>query len=72
MRHALDSTSFHVDGQYTSEHEPEAGVIYITPGYSRDHRPDLNQVVVQLIADNQASIPVWMEPLNGGDLADPQ
>ena len=21
----LDSTSFHVDGQYTSEHEPEAG-----------------------------------------------
>ena len=61
----LDSTSFHVDGQYNSEHEPEAGVIHITQGYSRDHRPDLNQVVVQLIADNQAGIPLWMEPLSG-------
>src|SRR5881409_2093480 len=58
-----DSTSFHVDGQYNSEHEPEAGVIHIMQGYSRDHRPDLNQVVVQLIADNQAGIPLWMEPL---------
>lgn len=61
----LDSTSFHVDGQYNSEHEPKAGVIHITQGYSRDHRPDLNQVVVQLIADNQAGIPLWMEPLSG-------
>jgi transposase len=61
----LDSTSFHVDGQYNSEHEPEAGVIHITHGYSRDHRPDLNQVVLQLIADNQAGIPLWMEPLSG-------
>src|SRR5437764_5196002 len=59
----LDSTSFHVDGQYNSEHE--AGVIHITQGYSRDYRPDLNQVVVQLIADNQAGIPLWMEPLSG-------
>ena len=54
-----------MDGQYTSEHEPEAGVIHVTPGYSRDHRPDLNKVVVQLIADNQAGIPLWMEPLSG-------
>lgn len=61
----LDSTSFHVDGQYNSEQEPEAGVIHITQGYSRDHRPDLNQVVLQLIADNQAGIPLWMEPLSG-------
>src|ERR671914_245023 len=30
----FDSTSFHVDGQYNSEHEPEAGVIHITPGYA--------------------------------------
>src|ERR671930_2354969 len=28
----LDSRSFHVDGQYNSEHEPEAGVIHITQG----------------------------------------
>jgi hypothetical protein len=33
----LDSTSFHVDGQYNSGHEPEVGVIHITQGDSRDH-----------------------------------
>lgn len=41
----LDSTSFHVDGRYNSAEEPEAQVVHITRGYSRDHRPDLNQVV---------------------------
>jgi transposase len=61
----LDTTSFHVDGRYNSDQEPEAGVIQITQGYSRDHRPDLNQVVLQLIAENQAGIPLWMEPLSG-------
>ena len=61
----LDTTSFHVDGRYNSDREPEAGVIQLTQGYSRDHRPDLNQVVLQLIAENQAGIPLWMEPLSG-------
>jgi transposase len=61
----LDTTSFHVDGQYNSETEPEAGVIHITRGYSRDHRADLNQVVLELMAENQAGIPLWMEPLSG-------
>jgi len=42
----LDSTGFHTDGQYNSGEEPEDGVIHITKGYSRDHRPDLNQVVL--------------------------
>lgn len=61
----MDTTSFHVDGQYNSGTDPEAGVIHITQGYSRDHRPDLNQVVLELIAENQAGIPLWMEPLSG-------
>jgi transposase len=38
----LDSTSFHVDGRYNNAEEPEAHVIHITRGYSRDHRSDLN------------------------------
>jgi hypothetical protein len=38
----LDSTSFHVDGRDHSAEAPDAQVIYITRGYSRDHRPDLN------------------------------
>jgi transposase len=41
----LDSSSFHVDGEYLQPQnetvEPEA--IHITHGYSRDHRPDLKQ-----------------------------
>ncbi len=62
----LDSTSFHVDGQYNSAEAPtDEQVIHITPGYSRDHRPDLNQVVLQLICERQAGIPLLMEPLSG-------
>ena len=62
----LDTTSFHVDGVYNSKQEdvPE-DVIHITQGYSRDHRPDLNQVVLQLISEHQAGIPLWMTALSG-------
>ena len=45
----LDTTSFHVDGRYNSAEEPDATVIHITQGYSREHRPDLNQVMLELI-----------------------
>jgi transposase len=61
----LDSTSFHVDGVYNSEDELEEGVVHITKGYSRDHRPDLNQVALELIAENQASLPLSMKALSG-------
>lgn len=61
----LDSTSFHVDGRYNSEEEPDAAVIHITRGYSRDHRPDLNQVMLELIVEHQAGIPLLMQPLSG-------
>jgi transposase len=61
----LDTTSFHVDGRYNSAEEPDATVIHITQGYSRDHRPDLNQVMLELIVEHQAGIPVLMKPLSG-------
>jgi transposase len=61
----LDSTSFHVDGRYNSAEEPEEQVIHITRGYSRDHRPDLNQGMLELIVEHQAGIPVLMKPLSG-------
>lgn len=63
----LDSTSFHLDGVYNSEHELEeqAEVIHIKKGYSRDHHPELNQVVLNLICDNAAGIPLHMEALSG-------
>ena len=62
----IDSTSFHVDGSYNSHQEDVTeGVIHITQGYSRDHRPDLNQVTLQLISEHQAGIPLWMSALSG-------
>ena len=63
----LDSSSFHTDGAYNSAHPPDdpEQTIHITRGYSRDHRPELNQLVLQLICENQAGIPVLMKPLSG-------
>ncbi|WYD80369.1 MAG: IS1634 family transposase [Candidatus Electrothrix gigas] len=62
----LDSTSFHTDGRYPDNgSEEEEGVVQITKGYSRDHRPDLNQVVLQLICERQAGIPLLMKSLSG-------
>ena len=61
----LDSTSFHVDGRYNSGDAPADEVIHITQGYSRDHRPDLNQVMLDLMVEHQAGIPVLMKPLSG-------
>jgi transposase len=61
----LDTTSFHVDGRYNSADEPEEQVVHITKGYSRDHRPDLNQVMLELIVEHQAGIPLLMQPLSG-------
>ena len=58
----LDSTSFHVDGAYES---PEPGAIEITYGYSRDHRPDLKQFMMNLICVGDGDIPVMMEIASG-------
>ncbi|MBA3492222.1 MAG: IS1634 family transposase [Rubrobacteraceae bacterium] len=67
----LDTTSFHVDGRYNSEgdddddFDEEAGVIRVSKGYSRDHRDDLNQVVLELITESRANLPMMMRPLSG-------
>jgi len=62
----LDSTSFHLDGKYNSEEDgKDLTVVHLTKGYSRDHRPELNQVMLNLIVENQAGIPMHMEVLNG-------
>jgi transposase len=60
----LDSSSIHLHGQYEVD-EPEREAITITHGYSRDHRPDLKQVVVQLITSQRSALPVWLEVLSG-------
>jgi transposase len=61
----LDRTSFHVDGRDTSGRGSNVQVIHITRGDSRDHRPDLNHVMLELMVEHHAGIPVLMQPLNG-------
>ena len=64
----LDTTSFHVDGRYNSECDDldeNAGVIHVSKGYSRDHRDDLDQVVLELITESRANLPMMMRPLSG-------
>jgi transposase len=61
----LDRTSVHVDGRYNSDEEPAEQVIHITRVYGRDHRPDLNHVMLELIVEHHAGIPVLMKPLSG-------
>jgi transposase len=58
----LDTSSFHLHGEY-EEQEPQA--IEIVRGYSKDHRPDLKQVVLSLITAQRSALPVWLEVLSG-------
>lgn len=61
----LDSTSFHVDGDYHSLLEQDESRIKLIQGYSRDHRPDLNQAVLQMVTSNQGNIPLFMQAASG-------
>jgi transposase len=61
----LDTTSFSLYGKYDNEDESDTEVIKITKGYSKDQKPDLNQVVVSMMCAYRSSIPVWIEALSG-------
>ncbi len=70
----LDSTSFALDGEYESssvdqerpgDEEPRA--IAIRRGYSRDHRPELKQFLVNLICSQDGGVPLWFKVGNGND-----
>ena len=52
-------------GATHSDEEPEAHVMHITRGDSRDQRPDLNHVMLDLMVEHQAGIPVRMKPRRG-------
>jgi transposase len=61
----LDSTSCHVDGRYHSAETPDDHGVHLTRGSSREHRPDLHQVMLAVIVEHHAGIPVLMQPLRG-------
>jgi transposase len=71
----LDATSFHLHGKYKSDENKEKDKeeiirerpIIITKGYSRDHRPDLKQVVLDLITSSDGDIPLLMRAGDGNE-----
>ncbi|ALJ90227.1 mobile element protein [Thermus aquaticus Y51MC23] len=59
-----DATSFHVHGRCEGLGE-EMGAIRVTYGYSRDHRPDLKQWVMNLVCADTGGIPLLFAPGDG-------
>ena len=77
----LDSSSFHVHGEYKTQtpenSEPcsncdmeqiqQPSPISITYGYSRDHRPDLKQFLVDLICTGDGDVPLFLRVADGNE-----
>jgi transposase len=79
----LDSSSFHVHGQYAPEprrdqrsaeakpyeaiENEEMPSITITYGYSREQRPDLKQFVVDLMSTSDADVPLYFRAADGNE-----
>jgi transposase len=59
----IDTTSLLVHGAYEIKDDPKT--IEVVHGFSKDHRPDLKQVVLSLVVNGPSSIPLWMDPLDG-------
>jgi transposase len=68
----LDSSSFHVHGDYETdapdETGAEPGLITITHGYSRDHRPDLKQFILDLMCSGDGDIPLYLRVADGNEV----
>lgn len=75
----LDTTSLTLQGNYQeaktatiskkdesqSSFFPVNSIPRMLQGYSKDHRPDLKQVVLSMTTTGPASFPLWMEALDG-------
>jgi transposase len=70
----LDATSFHLHGEYNYEkvnQENEDIIkerpIFITKGYSRDHRSDLKQCILDLVVSSDGDIPLFIRIADGNE-----
>jgi transposase len=76
----LDSSSFAVEGKYNQEkitknlgkENAELELINQIPikiikGYSRDHRPDLKQFILDLIVSSDGDIPLFLRVADGNE-----
>lgn len=61
----LDRTRVQGDGRANSDEAPEEHVIHITRGDSRDQRPALNHVMLDVSVEHQAGMPGRMPPRSG-------
>src|SRR5262247_361655 len=59
----LDTTSFALTGKYVPESDEHA--IRITHGYSKDHRPDLKQAVLELMVSQDGGVPFVSKSWDG-------
>ena len=62
FRH-VDTTTFSLHGAYVPETDAQA--ILITQGYSKDHRPDLKQAVLELMTAQDGGIPLVSQSWDG-------
>jgi len=59
----LDTTSFSLTGEYLPASDEHA--IHITHGYSKDHRPDLKQAVLELMVSQDGGVPFVSKSWDG-------
>jgi len=62
FRH-VDTITFSLHGDYVPESDEQA--ILITHGYSKDHRPDLKQAVLELMTAQDGGIPLVSQSWDG-------
>ena len=75
----LDSSSFHLHGEYKNNQNKndlnkteivensQPQEIEITYGYSRDHRPDLKQFIIDLICSGDGDVPIFFKSASGNE-----
>lgn len=60
---SLDTSSFSLTGKYIPDTDEQG--IRITHGYSKDHRPDLKQAVLELMVSQDGGVPTFSKCWNG-------
>ena len=62
---SLDTTTFSLTGEY--DQGLDVNAVNVTHGYSKDHRADLKQIVLELITTQEGGIPLLMQCHNGNE-----
>lgn len=60
---SLDTTSISLEGEYNSKDEEQS--IKVKKGFSKDHRPDLKQVIHELLVTQDGGIPLLSKTWSG-------